>query len=67
MYSCTYICTYEVTGFICHDHDDICMIADEDLWVETFYSKDLMLLLLNKFHISYVHTYMTVFMDKMEF
>ena len=29
------------------------IIADEDLQVETFYSKDLMLLLLNKLHISY--------------
>ena len=30
-------------------------IADEDLQVETFYSKDLMLLLLNKLHISKIN------------
>ena len=40
----------EVIGLICRDHDD--NIADEDLRVETFYSKDLMLLLPNKLHIS---------------
>ena len=41
-------------------------IADEDLWVETFYSKDLMLLLLNKLHISLficAHVFSTTFTD----
>ena len=32
-------------------------IVDEDLRVETFYSKDLMLLLLNKLHISWNNIY----------
>ena len=58
-------------------NNKITVIADEDLRVETFYSKDLMLLLLNKLHISsqsrqinpitssvYIYTYVHIYVER---